>query len=306
MAYELEPAVREAVRKQQALYPRPPEQMSPAEILAVFGAAPPADQSLRPAGVAVEDGVVGLEEPAREIHTRRFRAGSMDRPVVLYFHGGAFTTGGLESHDLVCARLAAELPAEVLAVDCRKLPLHPFPAAYEDAVGIARKLATSGRPLALAGDSSGANLALAAAMSARGTMRLAGLLLYYPIIGLDFTTKSYVRNADGPLLSAARCRRIWSDYLSGDVDGVRARRDWRAAPLLADDFGGLPPTVIAVADYDPLLSDGTLLAERLKASGEATLIRGARLPHGFLRWRDISTEADKAIAAATRAFAAIL
>lgn len=304
MNYDLEPAIAEAIRKQDALYTQPPETMSPTEVKTLFGTAPPADPALRPAGVIAVDESIALNGPDRRIPIRRYRPRKVGAARVAYFHGGGFTTGGLDSHDAICAALAHDTGAEVIAVEYRKLPDHPFPAAYDDAIAAASALAADGRPLALAGDSSGATLALAAALALRGGgVRLQSLLLYYPIIGLDFDTGSYRSNATAPALTTARCRRIWSDYLSGDLDGVRARLDWRAAPLLADNLSGLPPTVIVIAEYDPLRSDGEILAERLgKAGVDAALIRGSRLPHGFLKWRGISAEAETTIAAATRTF----
>jgi acetyl esterase len=304
VTFEMEPAVAEAVRKAESIYPRPPGTMSPAEIKAAAGPVPPADPKARPAGISVKDEALSPAGLGRKVATRRYRPAQAGEVTVIYLHGGGFTTGGLDSHDAVCAALANETQSEVVAVDYSKLPERPFPAAYEDAVGVVRTLGAGGRPLALAGDSSGANLALAAALAVRKEpVALRALLLYYPVIGLDFETKSYVDNAVAPLLTTARCRRIWSDYLSGDVDGVRTRRDWRAAPLLADDFAGLPHTTIAVAEYDPLLSEGLDLAQRLEAAGvPSTVIHGDRLPHGFVRWGAISGQAATAIGRATETF----
>lgn len=302
MHFDLEPVVEEAVRRQSGLYPRPPESLAPAEVRAVAGVVPPADPALRPPGVAVHDETLALDAPSRIIQLRRYHVPRAKLRTV-YFHGGGFTLGGLDSHDAACAALAVESGTQVIAVDYRKLPDHPFPAAYEDAVGVLRALGREAGPIALAGDSSGANLALAAALTLRGKVALHGLLLYYPVIGLDFETDSYRRNAQAPMLTRARCERIWADYLSGKIDAVRDAKDWRAAPLLAPDFSGLPPTVIAVAEYDPLLSDGILLAEQLRSAGaQPTLVEAARLPHGFLRMRAISAEAERAVTRATHAF----
>lgn len=316
-SYVLEEAVRRAIASQDALYLRPAHAMSPAEIKAVFSALPVAPLPPRPCGVTAFDDTVQLNDPKRDIAVRHFRpndrvadAGSL-KPVrshVIYFHGGAFTLGGLDSHDAPCAALAAEAHVDVTAVNYRKLPEHPFPAAYHDAVGAVRALARKDRAVVVAGDSSGANLALAAAMALRADgPQIRALLLYYPIIGLTFETESYRRNAEAPALTAQRCRRIWSDYLSDDLTGVRACKDWRAAPLLADDFAGLPPVVTVTAEYDPLASDGEELVDRIQASGgNATLIVGAHLPHGFLKWRNISPNSAAAIAAATEALRKIL
>jgi acetyl esterase len=304
MAYELDPPIAEAVRKAEAVYPRSPATMTPAEVKAAAGPVPAADPKARPAGVSARDETLRPPRLARDVATRRYSPARAGDTVIVYFHGGGFTTGGLDSHDAICAALAHDASAEVVAVDYAKLPEHPFPAAFDEAVGVVRLLGAGRRPLALAGDSSGANLALAAAVALRGEpVELRAMLLYYPVVGLDFETASYRSNADAPLLTAARCQRIWADYLSDDVPGVLARRDWRAAPLLAGDFRGLPPSVVAVAEYDPLLSDGLTLAERLEAAGvPTTLVHGERLPHGFLRWGGISPVAAGPIGLATAAF----
>lgn len=306
--YDLEPAVAVAVKQGDALYPRPPEAMSPAEVRAAMAEAPAAPAAVRPSGLSVTDESLPAQNPARAIKLRRYRPASAQDTAIVYFHGGGWTLGGLDSHDGACAALAAETGAEVVAVDYRKMPDHVFPAAFDDAVAVATAIGKEGRPVALAGDSSGANLALAAALALRGgALPGAALLLFYPIIGLDFETESYRENAFAPALTRARCQRIYSDYVDGDLDGVRARGDWRAAPLLARDFGDLPPAVIVVAEYDPLLSDGVQLGERLEHAGvPVTLIRAPKLPHGFIKWRGISPNAAATTAEATRALAALL
>lgn len=306
--YELEPAVAAAVKAGDALYPQPPEYLSPGEIKAAMAKAPAAPLPARPPGVSVTEETFQASQGAPSIKLRRYQPAGTTKATIVYFHGGGWTTGGLDSHDPVCATLAADTGAEVLAVDYRKMPDHVFPAAFEDAVAVATAAAKDGRTVALAGDSSGANLALGTALELRGSATpVSALLLYYPIIGLDFESESYRANAFAPALTRARCQRIYADYLGGDLESARERRDWRAAPLLAADFAGLPPTVIVVAEYDPLLSEGVEAAQRLDSAGvPVTLIRGAKLPHGFVKWRAISSSAATAMEAATRAFRTLL
>ncbi|MDX3906265.1 MAG: alpha/beta hydrolase [Pigmentiphaga sp.] len=220
-------------------------------------------------------------------------------PALLYMHGGAFTNGDLDSHDAICCALAVDADVLVVSVDYRVLPGHPFPAALNDTIGALRwmhgaagALGADPDRLAIGGDSSGANLALAAALETRGDIALRALWLAYPIIGIDFDTPSYRENANAPLLTRARCQRILRDYLGREPTSA----DWRAAPLLAPDFGALPPAVALAAELDPLRSDAEIFADKLRAAGGmCELIHAPGMPHGFLRWI-AESEASRRIA----------
>ncbi len=204
--------------------------------------------------------------------------------VVAYFHGGGFTNGDLDSHDAIACMMATESGCAVASVDYRVMPDHNFPAPFDDAVAALQWLLTWANELgidrsavAAAGDSSGANLAMAAALELRETLPLRSLWMAYPIIGADFDTVSYLENAHAPLLTRARCQRILNDYSGGSLH----EGNWRVAPLLVEDLSGLPPAIVIAADLDPLRSDAEVLANRLAGT---ELIRAQRMPHAFLRW----------------------
>jgi acetyl esterase len=211
----------------------------------------------------------------------------------VYLHGGSFTTGDLDSCDALCCAIALHTGLDVLSVDYRLLPDYPFPAAFDDARRAIQWVLDGGTKLDAAqvcvgGDSSGANLAVAATLALPAERRPNALWLAYPILGTDFDTPSYRENADAPLLTRARCQRILEDYLGRTL----AEADWRAAPLLAADLSRLPPTVVMLAQYDPLWSDGEIFAERLAACGvETHLVPATGMTHGFLRWISSSAAA---------------
>jgi len=282
----------------------PPHLLDPAQVRAAFLRSrrplrrPPVPLDIEDVRIAVDGAPLAL---------RLYRPRAPRPAALLYMHGGAFTNGDLDSHDAICCMLAMDAGVLVASVDYRVLPEHRFPAALNDTVGALRWLhghaaALGADParLAAGGDSSGANLALAAALETRGTIALRAMWLAYPIIGIDFDTPSYRENANAPLLTRARCQRILRDYLGREPDA----RDWRAAPLLAPDLAGLPPAVAVAAELDPLRSDAEILADRLGAAGTACeLVRANGMPHGFLRWigdsrasRRIARESASALA----------
>jgi acetyl esterase len=212
-------------------------------------------------------------------------------PAVVYFHGGGFTNGDLDSQDACCCAMASLADCAVISVNYRKLPQHSFPAAFDDAVASIRWLAARAPELGVdaarigtGGDSSGANIALAAALALRGEIALQALWLAYPIVGTNFETESYIANAEAPLLTRARCQRILLDYLGSDI----ANADWRVAPLLATDFSGLPAAIVIAAQLDPLRSDAEMFVQRMEEAGiHAVRIDAAGMPHAFLRWLEI-------------------
>lgn len=304
---QVDGSIRLAVEVADSAWPRPPHELTPAEIRALYR-TPPVPP--RPADMDVAD----LEIPARDavLRARRYRMSNAARPgaLVVYFHGGSFTTGNLDSHDAICCRVAARLDAMVIAVDYRMMPEVRFPVPFEDACEAMRwvrasagALGAGGAPLCAFGDSAGANLAIAAALALRGEVHLQALWLAYPIVGVDFETPSHIALADAPGLTRARCMRIMRDYLGSGTE----RADWRAAPLLADDFRGLPFTAILNAEFDPLRSDGELLGARLAAQGVAQRVFLARgMVHGFIKFAPVSPPAAEPVDASLNAIAVAL
>ncbi|MGE0806052.1 MAG: alpha/beta hydrolase [Burkholderiaceae bacterium] len=289
----LHPGIAELVRQAEAAAAAgPPAHLqSPAQVRASFVAGK--KPLVRPAsgphsGLRIDDSQLP-RTGAAPIALRLYRpATAAPTGVIAYFHGGGFTNGDLDSHDAVACALAAGSGCAVASVDYRVLPEHVFPAAFDDAVAVLRwlpvwaaSLGVEAGALAAGGDSSGANLALAAALALRGEVALRALWLAYPIIGVDFDTPSYRENAEAPLLTRARCERILNDYCGG----VLRRDDARVAPLVAAELDGLPPAVAIAAELDPLRSDAEILVQRLAPSAPDTvLLLAAGMPHGFLRW----------------------
>ena len=208
-------------------------------------------------------------------------------PVLVYFHGGGWVLGNLDSHDANCRSLCLGADVLVVSVDYRLAPEHPFPAAIDDCYAVTRWLSTNaaslgGDPsrLAVSGDSAGGNLAAATALLARdrGGPKIAFQLLVYPVADADFERPSYRENASGYLLSRSTMMWFWDQY----VPDKTQRKDDRCAPIHAQSLANLPPALIITAEYDPLRDEGEAYAERLRADGvPVTLRRYDGMIHGF-------------------------
>jgi acetyl esterase len=215
----------------------------------------------------------------------------------VYLHGGGWVTGDLEYSDSLCRHLAADAGCEVLSVDYRLAPEHPFPTPLEDAYGAlcwAEDQLAAGRPLVVAGDSAGGALAAACAQRSRDESgpHLSGQLLVYPVLDADLSRESYTANR-GMVLGPQEMEWFWDHYLPD----ARGRGHPSASPLRAENLSRLPPTVLVVADLDPLRDEGLAYATRLSGSGVPVRLRHVPgLVHGFLRF---SARVDAAAAEAT-------
>jgi acetyl esterase len=199
------------------------------------------------------------------------------QPVVLYFHGGRFFSGGLDSHDTLCRLLALAAGCRLVAVDYRLAPEHRFPAAVEDACRAAEWAAGEGVPFALVGDSAGANLAAVAALALRHTT-LRGQVLIYPMIDASCASPSFARYAEGYGPGAVDMKRGWAEYLPPGHD----TRDPLASPLHATDVAGAPPAFILSAEYDTLRDEGEAYAQKLIEAGVLVQVRRyLGTVHGF-------------------------
>ncbi|MDO9359572.1 MAG: alpha/beta hydrolase [Polaromonas sp.] len=287
----LDPGIAPAVRQMVAAAAKAPPShtQTPEQVRAAWDAAK--KPLVRAAHkLQISDSTLDTPVPLEVRFYRPEAAGKTLLPAVVYFHGGGFTNGDLDSQDAMCCAMAEQAACVVMSVNYRKLPKHRFPAAFDDAVAAVRWLAVraeelqvDARLIGTGGDSSGANLALAAAMALRGEITLKAMWLAYPIVGTDFDTGSYLANAHAPLLTRERCKTILRDYLGKDV----SEADWRAAPLLAEDFSGLPSAVVIAAELDPLRSDAEILVEKMQAAGGAAVRVDAKgMTHAFLRWAD--------------------
>jgi acetyl esterase len=205
----------------------------------------------------------------------------------VFFHGGGWVFGDLESHDGVCRSLTRDSGITTVAVHYRRSPEHPFPAALDDAAGAVRWLAAHGgeigvdaRPLAVVGDSSGANLAAAVSLVLRdeGDSPVAFQALLYPVTDPAMDTESYQENADDPFLSKDEMIWYWAQYGDG-----KAPDDPRAALSMAADLRGLPPTYLLTAGFDPLRDEGRAFGEALRRAGVPVHHSEYEdMPHGFL------------------------
>jgi acetyl esterase len=250
--------------------------------------------------------------PAGDLRVRVYTPhGEPPFPIVIWFHGGGWVVGTLDTYDSLCRALAAAVPAVVVAVDYRLAPEDRFPAAVEDGYAAtlwasrnAAALGGSQQRLAVAGDSAGGNLAAVVALGARdrGGPAIGFQLLVYPITDAAMDTASYREKADGYYLTAAGMRWYWDHYLGG-ADGLRPD----ASPLRAAFVGGLPPALVVTAEHDPLRDEGEAYAARLRDAGVAAAVR--RYPgmvHGFFRWRAVTATADACLQEAAAALRSAL
>ena len=226
-------------------------------------------------------------------------------PILVYFHGGGWVLGDLETHDGTCRTLAKLIDGIVIAVDYRLAPEHKFPVALDDCYAATRwaaenaaSLGGDAQRIAVGGDSAGGNLSACVALKARdeGTPRLVHQLLVYPVTDRRFDTASYRDNAEGYFLSRADMEWFWNHYLTSDADADNPY----AAPLRATDLRGLPPATVVTAEFDPLRDEGEAYAARLKEAGvPVDLRRYDGVIHGFFSMGDILAKGKVAVQSAT-------
>jgi acetyl esterase len=244
--------------------------------------------------------------PAGPIPLRVYRGKGAEptaqQPALIYFHGGGWVIGDLESHDQICRALANATPLIVVAVDYRLAPEHKFPAAVEDAIAATRWIAEEAgslgidrQRLAVGGDSAGGNLAAVVTLDARdnGGPRLAAQLLIYPATDMGMDRPSHDRHAAQLPLTRAAMQWFVGHYL-GDAS---EKSDWRASPLRAGRFQGLPPALVITAGFDLLCDEGDAYAEALARAGvPVSHERFAGQIHGFLSMGRIVADSGRAIA----------
>ena len=246
--------------------------------------------------------------PAGEIPVRIYApVGTAPFPVLVYFHGGGWVIGNLDTHDGICRSLANRVGCLVVSVDYRLAPEHPFPAAPEDCYAATRWLAEHAGSLggdkgriAVGGDSAGGNLAAVVALMARdrGGPKLAFQLLVYPATDTDFETRSYRENSEGYFLTRADMVWFWNHYAPRDED----RRNPYAAPLRAASLRGLPPALVITAEFDPLCDDGNAYAARLREDGvPVRLSQQDGLIHGFFQMGAVIDRGRASVDEASRA-----
>ncbi|MFB6236642.1 MAG: alpha/beta hydrolase [Halopenitus sp.] len=214
-------------------------------------------------------------------------------PVLLYYHGGGWVRGSVDTHDDLLRSLCREIGCLVIGVDYHRAPEHPFPAAADDAYAALEWAAANvdevgGDPdrIALAGDSAGGNLTAATTLRARDEdgPDVAHQVLLYPVTDHAFDTDSYEANADNELLPRATMQWYWDHYLDRPLDGHHPY----ASPLRAPDHSGLPPATVITAGFDPLRDEGEAYAETLAAAGvDVEYTDYADMIHAFLNFPDL-------------------
>ncbi|MFL5833069.1 MAG: alpha/beta hydrolase fold domain-containing protein [Solirubrobacterales bacterium] len=247
---------------------------------------------------------VAIPGPGGELAARLYvpaHGGPEPPPLLVYFHGGGWVIGDLDTHDSPCRFLAANAGVQVLAVDYRLAPEHPFPAAAEDAFAAfswasenASRFGIERGRIAVGGDSAGANLAAVAALAARdgGGPAPAMQLLIYPVAETGRELPSRQGLGEGFLLTRRDMAYYEDRYLPPGTD----RSDPRVAILQADDLGGLPPAYVAVAGLDPLRDEGVAYAERLREAGVPVALREhSGLIHTFVNLTAICPSARQAV-----------
>jgi acetyl esterase len=301
----LRPEIR-ALLDQQAASGRPPlhrQSVAQARAFHTQDAAPLNGEAVPVAAVA-DRAVPG---PGGDLPVRVYTPeGEAPFPIVVFFHGGGWVVGTLDTYDPLCRALAAAVPAVVVSVGYRLAPEHRWPAAVEDAYAAtlwasrhAAELGGAQHRLAVAGDSAGGNLAAVVALGARdrGGPAIAVQLLVYPALDAAGDTGSWREHAEGFYLTAAGMRWYWDHYLGG-ADGAAPD----ASPLRAAFLGGLPPALVVTADHDVLRDEGEAYAARLREAGVAADVRRVEgVVHGFFRWRAVTGAADAALQEAAAA-----
>jgi acetyl esterase len=230
-------------------------------------------------------------------------------PLLVYFHGGGWVLGGLESHDGVCRNLANQAGCAVLSIDYRLAPEHRYPTAAEDcwtalvwAAAHANELGADPARIAIGGDSAGGNLTAVVALLARDRKgpRLRFQLLIYPVTDHSYETPSYTENADGYFLTRSAMVWFWNHYLGDD-----AGTDRLASPLRCPDLTGLPPALVVTAEYDPLRDEGEAYAKRLREAGvPTTLTRYDGMIHGFFTMGPLLDQGKRAVEESAKALRA--
>ncbi len=308
---DLDPLAK-AMLDQLAATPRPKVwEITPEEMRETFRAiGKMAGQKDVPIG-KVEN--VSMPGPGGNLSLRFYTpvaAGGEALPALVYFHGGAFRVGDLDTHESICRLLAGEIGCRVAAVEYRLAPENRFPAAVDDAMAATRwvesnaaKLGIDPNRIAIGGDSAGGNLAAVVCQLAKaeGAPQIACQLLLFPVTQFGSPFASMRDLAEGYMLERAPLEYCYEEYAPKEIWSDR-----RLSPLLADDFAGLPPAYVIVAGCDPLHDEGVAYAEKLRQAGvKVSLADYPGLIHDFIMFQAQLPQAREALVAASKAMRAM-
>ncbi len=291
-----------------ALHPQPIETLKPNEARLQPGPADAVKSLLKKRGKSTEPEVVGsvdaikIPGPAGPLDARVYRPRERSPlPILVYWHGGGWVLGNLDTYDASCRALCNAANCIVISCDYRLAPENPFSSAIEDAfaayqwvVDNAPNLGGHPNQIALAGESAGGNLAAVTALQARdyGVRAPVHQMLIYPVTDCDFETQSYQEHASAKPLNRAMMKWFWGHYL----DGTDCDDNPYLTPLRADDLSHLPPATIITADIDPLRSDGEHYAEKLAAAGVHVNYKNfVGVTHEFFGMTAVLPEAREAV-----------
>jgi len=297
--------MRDVLRRMARAGHPPFHTLTPQQARAAYAAGADVLEIPAPRLARVEDFAL----PARDGHAiaARLYAPSGDLlPVLVYFHGGGFTIGGIDTHDVLCRQLSHLAGCAVISVDYRLAPEHRFPVASHDAWDALQWIATHGAHkgidrarIAVGGDSAGGTLATMCAVLARDAgLPLALQLLFYPGCAAHQDTPSHHRFAQGFVLEEPHITWFFNQYVRSPAD----RDDWRFAPLNTPDLDGMAPAWVGLAECDPLVDEGVMYADRLRMAGVAVdleIYRG--VTHEFIKMGRVIPEARQAHADAAQA-----
>jgi|LauGreDrversion4_2_1035121.scaffolds.fasta_scaffold08806_3 acetyl esterase len=280
----------------------PVNSMTPVEARSSYRSRRTFTQPDAPEVFKVEDKVVsyeGVNVPVRVYHPHAAQSQAA-LPGLVYLHGGGWTVGDLDTHDVLCRSLCLQADIVVVSVDYRMGPEHKFPAAYDDTVAAfnwtvahAASLGIDASSIAIGGDSAGGNLSAAACLGLRGqAVQPAFQLLIYPATIMWQDTASYHANGKGYMLTQESIAYYTENYLRNREDA----KDWRASPQLAESHAGLAPAFVMTAGFDPLRDEGLMYANALSKAGvSAQYICFERQIHGFITMGRVMQEANTAV-----------
>jgi acetyl esterase len=284
------------IARHAAAWPTPGHQLPLQEWRLKYERLVAAVRPPRPPGLRVSE--QRIDHAGRQILVRIYRPqGSGPLPTLVFFHGGGWVIGSVESHDDITAAIASDAGCVVVSVDYARAPENSFPVAFEDGLAAVDWVFANGtmaggntNAVFVGGDSAGANLSTAIAMKRRNqTPALAGQVLLYPCVDTDFTRRSYLDEHDAPFLSGVEMQWFWNQY----APSPRQRENRFAVPMRANDeeLIGVAPAFIAIAEHDPLRDEGEAFASRLRGVGvPVEFDAGVGMVHGFIRLRNAAAE----------------